>query len=118
MFIDVIPRDLTIDADEKLIEQVLINIIKNAIEAIKDINNPEIKIIASQNYSEVIIQIKDNGKGIPNDILDHIFTPFFTTRKTGSGIGLSFSRQVMLKHKGSINVNSLAEEGTTFTLTL
>jgi len=67
--------------------------------------------------NRVVIDIKDNGHGVKPDILDKIFMPFFTSKKNGSGIGLSLSRQIMHLHKGSITVKSNPGEGTTFTLT-
>ena len=113
----VYPEDLKITADPDLIDQVVINLMLNAIDAIKEIENPKIKILAYKNENgKTVIDISDNGYGIKPDILDKIFMPFFTSKKTGSGIGLSLSRQIMSLHKGSISVKSKHEEGSTFTL--
>lgn len=114
--IDVSPVDLQILADEKLIEQTIINLVKNSIHAIEGVGAPLIYLKACKLDEQISIEITDNGHGISEEILDNIFTPFFTTRKDGSGIGLSLARQVMQMHNGSINVNSMVGKYTTFTL--
>lgn len=111
------PQDLKVLADPDLIDQVLINLLLNAIDAVKETKNPKITIVASVNLNNrTMIEVADNGKGIPQDMLDKIFMPFFTSKKTGSGIGLSLSRQIMQMHKGSISVRSRKDEGATFTM--
>jgi nitrogen fixation/metabolism regulation signal transduction histidine kinase len=111
------PETLHLTADPDLLEQVLINLVLNAIQALKDNPNPEIKIVSRFNRNNrVIIEIADNGKGIKPDLLDKIFMPFFTSKKDGSGIGLSLSRQIMHMHKGSIHVKSINKKGSVFTL--
>jgi nitrogen fixation/metabolism regulation signal transduction histidine kinase len=112
--IEINPNNLEVLADEKLISQVFINVLKNAIESTFSGKNPEIKISASilENKSVEILFI-DNGKGISDENLEQIFIPFFTTKESGSGIGLSLSRQIMLKHKGTIYIQSQENKGTT-----
>lgn len=111
------PETLHLTGDPDLLEQVLINLVLNAIQALKDSPNPEIKIVARFNRNNrVIIEIADNGKGIKPDLFDKIFMPFFTSKKEGSGIGLSLSRQIMHMHKGSIHVKSINKKGSVFTL--
>lgn len=111
------PETLHLTADPDLLEQVLINLVLNAIQALKDSPNPEIKIVARFNRNNrVIIEIADNGKGIKPDLFDKIFMPFFTSKKEGSGIGLSLSRQIMHMHKGSIHVKSINKKGSVFIL--
>jgi len=113
----VFPPDLMITADPDLIDQVVINLMLNAIDAVKEVENPRITILATINSANrVIIDFQDNGTGIMPDIMDKIFMPFFTSKKYGNGIGLSLSRQIMHLHKGSILVRSKPEEGTVFTL--
>jgi len=113
----IVPESLHLTADPDLLEQVLINLVLNAIQALKGSENPEIKIVARFNRNNrVIIEIADNGKGIKPDLLDKIFMPFFTSKKEGSGIGLSLSRQIMHMHKGSIQVKSITKKGSVFTL--
>lgn len=115
--IKIFPQDLKILADPDLIDQVVINLLLNAVDAIKEVPDPQITIVASTNLNNrTTIEFADNGKGIKQDILDKIFMPFFTSKKTGSGIGLSLSRQIMQMHKGSISVRSKPDEGALFTL--
>ncbi|MES2679018.1 MAG: HAMP domain-containing sensor histidine kinase [Bacteroidota bacterium] len=117
--LEIILRDpfLALEADSGLIEQVLINLLLNATDAVKDNPNPKIIISAEASLSnKVSIKISDNGTGIPGELLDKIFIPFFSTKKTGSGIGLNLCKQVMMLHKGNINVQSEEGKGTVFTL--
>lgn len=117
--IKVFPKDLKVLADPDLIDQVLINLLLNAIDAVSDKNvtNPKITIVASVNLNNrTTIEIADNGMGIKQDLLDKIFMPFFTSKKKGSGIGLSLGRQIMQMHKGSISVRSKVGEGAIFTI--
>ncbi len=108
---------LSILADEKMINQVLFNLIKNAREALSESENGEIELWAGKNKNgKVAIKIRDNGPGIPPELLDEIFVPFFTTREKGSGIGLSLSRQIMRLHGGNLRVRSTPNKETTFTL--
>lgn len=108
---------LELDIDTHLIEQVLINLILNAVDACKDQDNAEIKVLASQNPNrDIVIKVYDNGSGIPQDILENIFVPFFTSKTTGSGIGLSLCKQIMLLHRGRIIVKSIDGEGSVFSL--
>jgi len=113
----ILPETLHLTADPDLLEQVLINLVLNAIQALEECKNPKIKIVSRFNSNNrVIIEIADNGKGIKPDLLDKIFMPFFTSKKEGSGIGLSLSRQIMHMHKGSIHVKSITKKGSVFTL--
>jgi len=107
---------LTIQVDEEMIEQVLINLLKNAIEALADRKNPTLELAGKYSDSAVIIEVSDNGPGIIKEALNRIFVPFFTTKKTGSGIGLALSRQIMQLHNGLITVTSEPEVKTVFTL--
>lgn len=111
------PADLKLLADPDLIDQVMINLLLNAIDALKNNNDGSISLTASVNLNNrTVIEVADNGIGIGQDAMDKIFMPFFTSKKTGSGIGLSLSRQIMQMHKGSISVRSKAGNGATFTL--
>ena len=114
---EVIPDNLEISADKKQISQVLINLVKNSMEALKNSEKGEIKLTGEINeYSRVQIAVSDNGPGIPEDLMDKIFVPFYTTKESGSGIGLSLSRQIMLLHGGSLKVISMPGIQTVFTL--
>ena len=98
-------------------DQVLINLLLNAVDAIKEKGNRQISLRASVNLNNrTLIEVTDNGKGINQDIMDKIFMPFFTSKKAGSGIGLSLSRQIMQMHKGSLSVRSAPGKGATFIL--
>jgi signal transduction histidine kinase len=107
---------LYINADGKLLEQVIINLVKNAIEAFEDAPDPAITMSAQSNNNQIIMEIADNGKGIPPDMLENIFVPFFTTKEKGSGIGLSLSRQIIRLHGGTMNVQSEPFSRTVFTI--
>jgi two-component system, NtrC family, nitrogen regulation sensor histidine kinase NtrY len=113
--ITVYPEDLTIVADKNMIEQVVINLIKNAIQAFEDGGDKLIELKASlTDKSRPMISVKDNGTGIDPEAMEKIFIPFFTTKKTGSGIGLSLSRQIMRQHQGTLTVKSTVGKGTEF----
>jgi two-component system nitrogen regulation sensor histidine kinase NtrY len=109
--------DLSLEADASLVEQVLINLVVNAVEAVKDKPDPRIILSATiAKNKKIIIKVADNGAGISPEVIDKIFIPFFSTRKTGSGIGLSLCKQIMMLHKGNIQVQSVEGEGTVFLL--
>lgn len=110
-----IPSEAFIQADEKLIGQVLINLIKNAAEAMENSPKAQVDISVRQEEEQTYLEVADNGPGIPEDIVNEIFVPFFTTKKQGNGIGLSLSKQIMKAHKGDITVSSNSE-GTIFSL--
>jgi len=108
---------LELQVDTSLVEQVLINLVVNAMEAVKDNPDPRIILSASSlNNRKILIKVSDNGFGMTEEILDKIFIPFFSTKKNGSGIGLSLCKQIMMLHKGNIQVQSRQGEGTAFTL--
>lgn len=110
-------QELQVNIDTYLIEQVLINLILNSVDACEGKASPKIMVAASKNNKgKTIIKVTDNGGGIPHEIMDQIFVPFFTTKKSGSGIGLSLSKQIMLLHKGRIQINSVEGKGTSVSL--
>jgi signal transduction histidine kinase len=103
-----------IKADRSQIEQVLINLIKNAFES--GATEVEVKTQFSPLLGEgsgVRLFVRDNGAGMPADVLEHAFIPFYTTKTTGTGIGLSLCRQIILKHGGTIHIESEEKKGTT-----
>ncbi|QHT68318.1 ATP-binding protein [Rhodocytophaga rosea] len=115
--VSVTPPNLPLQADPRLLEQVLINLVLNASEAVKNREKPVIKLIGIlSETNKPIIEVVDNGIGIPPELAENIFIPFFTTNKNGSGIGLSLSKQIMQVHKGSIQMQSVENEGTVFSL--
>ena len=99
--------NIEINADFNQLSQVLINLIKNSKESLATVKTGNIKIYGFRDEEgNINIEVRDNGKGIPVAILDDIFMPFFTTKKEGSGIGLSMARQIMRSHNGTIGVQS------------
>jgi two-component system nitrogen regulation sensor histidine kinase NtrY len=112
----VYPEDISIVADYAQIEQILINLIKNAVEALSEKKNGIIHLKAFYADDSTLVQVEDNGIGISGDIIEDIFVPFYTTKKNGSGIGLSLSKQIMQNHDGTISVNSAPNKGSDFTL--
>jgi signal transduction histidine kinase len=111
------PESLEVTADPEMIEQVLINLLLNAIQALDGNPNAKIDLISRiDERGRVIIQVADNGPGIIPEVLEKIFIPFFTTKPDGSGIGLSLSRQIMRLHRGTITARSAPNVETVFTL--
>jgi nitrogen fixation/metabolism regulation signal transduction histidine kinase len=102
---DVSPESLEVRADPNLLDQLLLNILKNASDAMSDVAAPALLLSANMEYGRVVIRISDNGPGISDSVVDQIFVPFFTTKRDGSGIGLSLSRQIMTAHRGEIAIN-------------
>jgi len=111
-----IPANATILADSKLIEQVVINLINNSIYALLDRSEAIIKLSCNVENENTFIIVSDNGIGIEENILNQIFIPFYTTKKEGSGIGLSLSKSILKKHGGNLLVTSEAGKYTTFSL--
>lgn len=111
------PDDLTVRADPEQIEQVLINLIRNAAEALEGRPDGTIWLGARFDRSgRVAIEVADNGPGVPRDVADKIFVPFFTTKRSGSGVGLALTRQVMIAHAGNVSVRDRADGGAVFRL--
>ncbi|HUC82801.1 MAG TPA: HAMP domain-containing sensor histidine kinase [Flavisolibacter sp.] len=111
--------DIQMQADVNLMEQVFINLIVNALEAVKEKEAPKIILSADQLLDKkIILKVADNGQGMPEEVLDKIFIPFFSTKKTGSGIGLSLCKQIVMLHKGTIQVQSVEGQGTVFVMQL
>ncbi len=112
------PDSIELQADEQMISQVLINLIQNSLHALDGRKNGKIMLKGFYNKrGRPTIQVIDNGQGILKDVLDKIFVPFFTTKKNGSGIGLSLSRQILRLHGGTITAHSIPEQETVFSLT-
>ena len=112
MRIEVSPESLKINADPELLAQALLNLLRNAVRATAGGDQPMIRlVIGRQGRGQTRIEIRDNGPGIPDDRREDIFLPFYTTHKGGSGVGLSFARQVALAHGGSISAGDAPEGG-------
>jgi nitrogen fixation/metabolism regulation signal transduction histidine kinase len=112
--VDPIHPRYILEADEKLVEQVLINLVTNSIYALENRPNPFVQVMFVNHQDYLALEIKDNGKGIPAENMDKIFVPFFTTRSNGSGIGLTISRNIMKLHNGWIEVESVENTGSVF----
>lgn len=107
---------ISIKIDLKLTEQAMINLVTNSIYALEGIAQPVIEISYRLDQNKLYLEVSDNGKGIEAELLDKIFVPFFTTRKNGSGIGLTITRNIMKMHQGNLEVVSVPFERTTFSL--
>lgn len=115
--VDIYPESLELTADPELVEQILINLSMNAFQAVQGTEAPKVGLRARQDEKgRVLLQVSDNGPGILKEVQEKIFIPFFTTKKGGSGIGLSLSRQIMRLHRGTISVQSEPNVQTMFTL--
>jgi nitrogen fixation/metabolism regulation signal transduction histidine kinase len=115
---NVSPKDLTLMADDKLLAQVFLNVVKNSIEAFGEIREGNtIELNASKDRDgRVILTVQDNGPGMDQETLEKVFVPFFTTKESGSGIGLSLSRQIIRLHNGNITCDSATGRGTTISM--
>lgn len=107
---------ISVNVDLKLVEQALINLVTNSIYSLEDCVNPLIEIDYRLEQNKLFIDVADNGKGIEPEVLEKIFVPFFTTRKNGSGIGLTITRNIMKMHYGSLEVSSIPKQRTIFSL--
>lgn len=109
------PDDLQLNADPQLLEMVLINLVKNAKEAINGRSNGLIELMASvDEHQRTLIKVRDNGSGIEPEAISKIFIPFYTTKNTGSGIGLSLSREILQMHNAQLTVESFPDQGSSF----
>ena len=116
--LDLFQPEISLKADEQMLSQVLINLLKNAIQALENQEEGRISVKVTRTESELAITVSDNGPGIPSNLLNDIFVPFFTTKQTGSGIGLSLSRQIIRMHGGELSVVSKPYAETSFMISL
>ena len=118
--VKILPNKCTFSTDEKLFSQVIINLLKNACEALHlgNTENPELTIKLSQTENAVRLEINNNGPCIPPEIKEQIFIPFYTTKDEGSGVGLSLSKQIMLKMGGDVILSTSKEDLTQFVVIL
>jgi len=107
------PEDLHLECDINLMKQVLINLFKNAIESLSAKDEGKIGLSAGRENKKVILEVTDNGQGISEEHKEDIFTPFFSTKESGSGIGLSFAKHIIRLHAGNISLWSEKNKGTT-----
>jgi two-component system, NtrC family, nitrogen regulation sensor histidine kinase NtrY len=117
LFTSVEPATLELDADPELLDQALINLMRNAIEALRDTMEGKIELAASRDLDgRTVIKVIDNGIGIPPDQREKVFVPFFTTKRQGSGVGLTLARQIMTVHGGMVVLSETAGGGTTVSM--
>lgn len=116
--IDFFQPEIRICADEKMLSQVMINLLRNAIQAFTEQSNKAIRVEVYNKECMLCIKVTDNGPGIPSNLIEDIFIPFFTTKAHGTGIGLSLSRQIVRMHGGELSVISLPYRETSFTISL
>jgi nitrogen fixation/metabolism regulation signal transduction histidine kinase len=115
---EVEPSGLYVYADRDLLEPVLLNLLRNAWQATQSVDQPAVRINGRMNRrGNTVIEIIDNGPGVPDEIANKIFVPFFTTREGGSGVGLALARQVMIAHGGFIRLGRNEGPGAVFSLT-
>ncbi|MCG8332399.1 MAG: HAMP domain-containing histidine kinase [Chitinophagales bacterium] len=112
------PQIIHFQADPALFEQVLINLVRNALDAVDGSTEPKVKLHLKKSGSKVSIVVVDNGIGISEETMEQVFVPFFTTKEHGSGIGLSLSRQIVRLHKGTMELQSKEGEGTVISITI
>ena len=106
-------------ADPQMLEQVMINLVKNAMEALEKTKNPEIELSCYLNADgHYCLSVRDNGEGIPEEKLEQVFIPFYSTREKGSGIGLSLCRQIIRSHNGKMHIESARANGTRVIISL
>ena len=112
------PTELEVSVDKDLVEQVLINLLKNAEQALADTPGAKVELTSRLNRrGHVVIEISDNGPGIPEETASKIFVPFYTTKRDGSGVGLALTRQVMIAHGGNVKLEAEHSPGAKFVLT-
>lgn len=110
--------EIQICADEKMLSQVFINLVKNAIQALTEQADKKIHMEVYNKGMTLFMKITDNGSGVPSDLVEDIFIPFFTTKTSGTGIGLSLSRQIIRMHGGELSVISQPYHETSFIISL
>jgi signal transduction histidine kinase len=114
----VVPEGIAARVDRELLEQALINLLRNAVEAVAGVPSPLIEIECSQSNTQIAFDVRDNGRGLPDEEPDRLLTPFFSTKPGGGGIGLSVARHVALAHGGQLNMRRRASGGAEFSLVL
>jgi signal transduction histidine kinase len=107
------PESLELSGDPEMLEQAVINLLKNAQDAVAKVENPQVSLTASLGTKgHIIIAVKDNGSGMDEETLSNIFVPFFTTKRHGTGVGMSLVRQIVRLHRGQVGIRSESGEGT------
>ena len=116
--VNIEPSELEVTVDKDMLEQVFLNLLQNAEHAVENCISPKVSLNAFLNKrGHVVIEVSDNGKGIPDEVGNKIFVPFYTTKQQGSGVGLALTRQIMLAHGGAIKYAAKEMGGTIFRMT-
>lgn len=114
----VVPENLVLSADPQLLEQAIINLLRNANDAVADVAHPQVELSCELQDTEIIIAVCDNGRGLTETEKERIFVPFFTTKPGGSGIGLNLARHVALAHGGRLDMRAHHPQGAAFSIRL
>lgn len=116
--LEVDPDTLALDADPDLLAQVLINLLRNAAQAMAETQAPQLALRLFAQGQSTVIEVEDNGPGVPHSLRQDVFLPFFTTRATGTGVGLNLARQIIVAHGGAIDILDAPGGGALFRIVL
>jgi signal transduction histidine kinase len=116
--VEVSPANLALDADPDLLAQVVINLMQNAAQAMQESPQPRLALRLLGDTQATVIEVEDNGPGVPESLRQDVFLPFFTTRATGTGVGLNLARQIVIAHGGAIDVGDAPGGGALFRIVL
>ena len=114
----VVPEDMMLSIDPALMNQVILNLLRNALDAVASTPNPRVEVVISVSDTHPYLTVSDNGEGIPEKVMDNLFQPFYTTKPGGSGVGLSICRQIVRRHGGELTIRSRVGKGTDAVITL
>ena len=109
-------QTIIVEIDKPQIVRIITNLIKNSVQACQNVSNPEIKVHIKKRKDTVEIKVKDNGHGIPDEIISNIFEPNFTTKSGGMGLGLGMVKNLVMSYNGKIDFDTKLGKGTTFTI--
>ena len=114
----VVPEDMMLSIDPALMNQVMLNLLRNALDAVATIPNPRVEVVMSVSDTHPYLTVSDNGEGISEKVMENLFQPFYTTKEDGSGVGLSICRQIVRRHGGELTIRSRVGKGTDAVITL
>lgn len=114
----VVPEDMMLRIDPALMNQVMLNLLRNALDAVATIPNPKVEVVMSVSDTHPYLTVSDNGEGISEKVMENLFQPFYTTKEGGSGVGLSICRQIVRRHGGELTIRSRVGKGTDAVITL
>ena len=114
----VVPEDMMLSIDPALMNQVMLNLLRNALDAVATIPNPRVEVVISVSDTHPYLTVRDNGEGISEKVMENLFQPFYTTKEGGSGVGLSICRQIVRRHGGELTIRSRVGKGTDAVITL